>query len=64
MMKKNSLPLPQVNVALLEYLETLFPDTCPNKGTSQEDIHIKIGQVSVVRKLKQLYESQQDNLIG
>ena len=56
--------LPRVTPELLEYLEVIFPDVCPNKGSSIEDIYIKMGTVQVVRKLRSLYEEQKNNILG
>jgi len=56
--------LPTVTLELLEYLETIFPDKCPDRGSSVEDIYVKIGNVQVIRKLRSLHEEQTKNPLG
>jgi len=63
-MNKKQDKLPKVTPELLEYLEIIFPDVCPNKNSSLEDIHYKIGQVSVVRKLRAIFDDQNENILG
>jgi hypothetical protein len=44
---------------LLEWLEQAFPDVCPSSDISREEF-IKISaEISLVRKLRLLYENQE-----
>ncbi len=45
-----------VSKELIQYLEEMFPNQLPPKGTSFEDVSFLQGQQSVIDRLKQLYE--------
>jgi hypothetical protein len=43
---------------IIDSLEDRFPNSIPKSKTTQEDIHILIGQQSVIRYLKEFLEAQ------
>lgn len=45
---------------LLQYLDEVFPDRLPSKKTSERDIWIQMGQVEVVRFLKNMKEREEE----
>lgn len=49
---------PAIDLTTLEYLEKTFLDVMPKKGTDLRDIDFMIGQVSVVRHLRTIYDKQ------
>lgn len=49
---------PNVSKELIEYLEVVFQDRCPDKTDSERQIWMDVGAVSVVRHLKSLAEAQ------
>lgn len=56
--------LPIIELHLLEYLEKVFPDQCPNVSDTDRDIWMNVGSVQVVRHLKDIYEQQNDNILN
>lgn len=55
---------PYVEEGLLEYLQRLYPDACPEPSQTDREIWINRGAVEVVRHLKHLHTLQQENLLG
>ena len=49
---------PAISTSLLKWMENLWPEKTPTRGTTLEDIHISIGHREVIRKLKAEYEQQ------
>ena len=45
-----------VSKELVQYLEEMFPNVLPPKGTTEVELLFLQGQMSVVDRLKQLYE--------
>lgn len=45
-----------VSKELIQYLEEMFPNVLPPKGTPELELLFLQGQMSVVDRLKQLYE--------
>ena len=45
-----------VSKELIQYLEEMFPNVLPPKGTDEKELLFLQGQMSVVDRLKQLYE--------
>lgn len=58
-MKKRK-PVPTIPLELVEWLESLYPDRAPDPRDSDREVWIKRGHVEVTRKLRQVYESQQE----
>ena len=52
-----------VDEALVNYLEEVFPDRCPDFDTTEREVCFKAGQVSVVRMLRHHLERQQQNIL-
>jgi len=51
-----------VSKELIQYLEEMFPNVLPPKGTTEVELSFLQGQMSVVDRLKQLYED--DHVLG
>ena len=51
-----------VSKELIQYLEEMFPNVLPPKGTTEVELLFLQGQLSVVDRLKQLYED--DHVLG
>ena len=54
---------PFVPPELVAWLETIYPDRCPALTTPDRDIWFAAGQAQVVRKLHQMVEHQQQNIL-
>jgi len=54
---------PTVTKSLVERLETLYPDRCPEMTDPERLVWIKSGQRSVVTFLRSRYEEQQKTLL-
>lgn len=52
--------LPYVDIKLLEYLEILYPDKCPDPSMSDRELWQVCGAVQLVRHLRSVYEEQQN----
>jgi hypothetical protein len=50
--------IPHVELRLVDYIDKLFPDRCPNEADSERGIWLAAGAVRVVKKLRQIAESQ------
>lgn len=57
-MPEENLKTPAIPLAVVEWLERLYPDRCPDIRETDREVWLKTGQVTVVRKLRQTYESQ------
>lgn len=58
-MADNKAPL--LDEKLVAWLEGLFPDTLPQDPISKKEIHVKIGQQKVIRKLRSELKQQQNS---
>jgi hypothetical protein len=56
-------PAPAISKEIVEYLERVFRDRCPELGTSPEQVWYEAGAVSVVRHLRKVYETQVHNVM-
>ncbi len=56
--------VPAIDTALVEWLEQIYPDRCPNPNMSDREIWIACGAVGVTRKLRALLEEQWENKLG
>lgn len=55
-----TLPIPEVDLTLLEFLEELYPPRCYEPGRESLEDHLKYaGMVDLVRMLRGSYEEQQ-----
>jgi hypothetical protein len=50
--------LPFIPRDLLETLEDLYPDRCPDPSWSEREIWIKVGERNVINKLRFEYDEQ------
>lgn len=55
--------LPVVDEALLDYLERMFPDRCPNLEDDENTVWFKAGAASVARHLRAVHEQQNENIL-
>jgi hypothetical protein len=49
---------PFIDETLLQELERIFPDKCPDGGLSNDDIRERIGETRVLRYLRRQFERQ------
>jgi len=56
--------IPFIEDSLLEYLQRLFPDKCPDNADTDRQIWINRGRVDVVRHLKHIHSEQRKNILG
>ncbi len=54
---------PIIDQRLIDYLDLLYPDRCPDVLDPERSIWMDAGSVRVVRHLKQLLKEQEENLL-
>ncbi|NBP58383.1 hypothetical protein EBU71_17990 [bacterium] len=57
----DKLKTPIIREDLITYLNSLFPDKCPDLKDSEKEIYYKSGQRSVVNHLINQFNIQQEN---
>ena len=57
-------PVPVITDELIQYLERLYRDVCPEPTMSDRDIWMHRGAVGVVRNLRLLRDKQRETVIG
>ena len=55
--------LPRIDGDLLDYLERMFPDRCPNLDQDNNTVWFRAGAASVARHLRAVYEQQNENIL-
>jgi hypothetical protein len=55
--------LPIIDEHLLDYIERMFPDRCPNIENDTKEVWFKAGSASVARHLRAVYEQQNENIL-
>jgi len=55
--------LPVIDEPLLDYLERMFPDRCPNIESDTKEVWFKAGAASVCRHLRAVHEQQNENVL-
>lgn len=50
---------PAVPVAVVEWLEALFPDRLPSEPGERDEFVAKVGEQRVIRRLRREFERQQ-----
>lgn len=50
--------LPSVSQELLDYLNTQYPERCPDPTWSERDIWMRVGERRLVRKLIDTFKTQ------
>lgn len=55
---------PQITDGLLQYLERVYPDKCPEPNETDREIWMNRGAVGVVRHLRMLHKEQRENMLG
>lgn len=63
-MPEQEFKFPPVSKELLDHLDKLYPDRCPDASTGERELWVRVGEVRVVRKLKQAYEIQNKRVIS
>jgi hypothetical protein len=56
--------LPDLSRRLLERLDELYPDRCPDPNDSERDVWIKAGQRKVVNFLWDVFDEQNETIIS
>ena len=56
--------IPYIADELLDYLQRLYPDRCPEPAQAERDIWINRGAVGVVRHLSAIHKEQRENMLG
>lgn len=56
--------LPIIEENLLDYLERVFPDKAPEPEMSDREVWMARGAIGVVRKLRAIYDEQNENILG
>ena len=54
---------PVIDRRLIEYLEALYPDRCPDPGLSDREIWMAVGAAQVVRHLRHILEESENNIL-
>jgi hypothetical protein len=54
-------PVPHITVPVVEYLDTIFPDRCPDPTISEREVWMNAGSARVVRKLKHMIQVQESS---
>lgn len=54
---------PVISEALIKYLESRFPNKCPELTETLEEIRFSSGQRSVVNHLIELFNEQSENVL-
>lgn len=55
--------IPNVPRAVVEWIQTIFPDRLPDVPTDTAAIHMKIGEQRVIRRLMTEVKRQEDNIL-
>lgn len=54
---------PAIDRKLVEYLEQVFPDKCPDPQFSEKEVWIAVGSAQVVRHLRFILEEQEQSVL-
>jgi hypothetical protein len=60
----NDIKLPYLESDLVQALDKLFPEKCPDPRMSERDIWIYVGKRQLVQFIKEQHERQQENILG
>lgn len=55
--------IPHVPKELLEYLETICPDSSPRLSDTDREIWFKAGKVDLVRHLRSVFDEQNETIL-
>jgi len=58
-----SKPLPTIPLEVLQYLEGIYPDRCPDTSMNEKEVWFAAGSAAVTRHLRFILEQQQENLL-
>jgi len=60
---KKPLLEPHVSKELLEYMNKMFPDKCPDVTDTERKIWVNVGKREAFNHFQRLFKKQQDNII-
>jgi hypothetical protein len=60
---KKPLVEPHVSKELLEYMNQMFPDKCPDVTDTERKIWVNVGKREAFNHFQRLFKKQQDNII-
>ena len=55
---------PIIDLAVIEFIERVFPDKSPEPDMTDREIWMARGAVAVSRKLRDIHNQQNENLLG
>lgn len=55
--------LPAISPELIEYLEGICPDKCPNLSTPEREIWFNSGKADLVRHLRSVFDEQNETVL-
>ena len=55
--------LPEISKELVEYLESICPDSAPDLKTPEREIWFDAGKADLVRHLKSIHEEQSNTML-
>jgi len=56
--------LPQITPELIEYLEGICPDRCPDLSTPEREIWFRAGKADLVRHLRRVFDDQNETVLS
>lgn len=59
---RNPNAAPLIDPKLIDWLDKLWPERCPEEGDSDRQIWIAVGARKVVRRLRQELQRQEENI--
>lgn len=55
--------IPYISQDLMEFMEDLYPERCPDPQWSDREIWMRVGERRVVRALKRIFDEQNRNIL-
>jgi hypothetical protein len=55
--------IPNINADLVDYLESICPDTSPSLSTPERQIWFDAGKADLVRHLRSIFEEQSQTIL-
>lgn len=62
MPQRNPNAAPAIDSPLLDWLDKLYPERCPDIGQSDREIWVNVGARQVVRRLRLELQRQEENI--
>lgn len=57
-------PLPVITDELIDYLDRIYPDVCPEPSISDRELGMRMGAIQLIRGLKRVREKQRETVLG